>query len=75
MQQLRHKVTNDNQVGYEVTNDKQVRHGLTKKMPNGKVNAEIDANLKRVYSDALNETVPDRLKQLLEELRQKEPRQ
>lgn len=39
-----------------------------------KVREEIDANLKRVYSDALNEDVPDKLKQLLEELRKKEPK-
>lgn len=36
------------------------------------VREEINANLKRVYSDALNEDVPDRLKQLIEELRRKE---
>lgn len=34
---------------------------------------QIDENLRRVYQDALNEEVPDRLKQLLEQLRQKEP--
>ena len=33
---------------------------------------QIDANLKRVYQDALQEDVPDRFKQLLEQLRKKE---
>ncbi|MCU0911745.1 MAG: transcriptional regulator [Rhodobacteraceae bacterium] len=33
---------------------------------------QIDENLRRVYQDALNEEVPDRLKQLLEQLRAKE---
>lgn len=37
-----------------------------------RIREEIDANLKRVYNEALNEDVPDRLKQLLEELRKKE---
>ena len=32
----------------------------------------IDQNLKRVYDDALAQDVPDRFKQLLEQLRQKE---
>jgi uncharacterized protein YpiB (UPF0302 family) len=32
----------------------------------------IDQNLKRVYQDALQEEVPDRFKQLLEQLRQKD---
>jgi len=39
---------------------------------NSKINREIDANLKRVYSGLLEEDVPDRLKQLLAELRKKE---
>lgn len=37
-----------------------------------KVREEIDSNLKRAYSEALKEDVPDRLKQLLEQLREKE---
>ena len=53
----------------------ELRHDVTKNKPDSRIRAEIDENLKRVYSDALNETVPDRLKKLLEELRQKEPRQ
>lgn len=53
----------------------ELRYDVTREKQDGKVRAEIEANLKRVYSEALNETVPDRLKQLLEELRQKEPKQ
>lgn len=33
---------------------------------------QIDENLRRVYRDALEEEVPDRFKQLLEQLRKKE---
>lgn len=36
------------------------------------MNQQIDENLRRVYSDAANEPVPDRFAQLLEQLRQKE---
>ena len=32
---------------------------------------EIDANLRRVYSEFLDEEVPERLKRLIEELRKK----
>jgi hypothetical protein len=31
--------------------------------------AQIDENLKRVYQDALEQEIPDRLKELLEKLR------
>lgn len=34
--------------------------------------AQIDENLKRVYQEALEAEIPDRLKDLLEQLRQKE---
>ncbi len=37
-----------------------------------KVQEMIDENLRRVYEDALKEEVPDRFKQLLEQLKQKE---
>jgi hypothetical protein len=50
-------------------------HDVTRNKQDSKVRAEIDANLKRVYGEALNEAVPDRLTQLLEELRQKEQKQ
>nr|WP_168184063.1 NepR family anti-sigma factor [Pseudoruegeria sp. SK021] len=34
--------------------------------------SQIDENLKRVYREALEEDVPDRFKDLLEQLRKKE---
>lgn len=36
------------------------------------IRAQIDENLKRVYQSALEESVPDRFKQLLEQLKAKE---
>ena len=36
------------------------------------IKTQIDENLKRVYQEALDEEVPDRFKQLLEQLREKE---
>jgi len=33
---------------------------------------QIDENLRRVYSDAANEPLPDRFTQLLEQLREQE---
>jgi hypothetical protein len=46
----------------------------TMKQPSPTVAREIDENLKRVYSAALNEDVPDRFAQLLMQLREKEGR-
>lgn len=40
--------------------------------PKSRLRDQIDENLKRVYEDALREEVPDRFKQLLEQLRQKD---
>jgi hypothetical protein len=40
-----------------------------------KLQAQIDENLKRVYQEALEERVPDKFKELIEQLRQKEPKQ
>lgn len=37
-----------------------------------KLQQQIDENLKRVYQEALEEQIPDRFKDLLEQLRQKE---
>ena len=34
--------------------------------------AQIDENLKRVYDEALEKDVPDRFKELIEQLRRKE---
>ena len=50
----------------------QSRHAVEPDKKKTKVREEIDANLKRVYSDALKEDVPDKLKQLLAQLREKE---
>lgn len=40
-----------------------------------KLQAQIDENLKRAYQEALEEHIPDRFKELLEQLRQKESKQ
>lgn len=37
-----------------------------------KLQAQIDENLKRVYQEVLQEEIPDRFKDLLEQLRRKE---
>ncbi|WP_284164802.1 NepR family anti-sigma factor [Frigidibacter sp. SD6-1] len=37
-----------------------------------KLRAQIDENLKRVYQEALEERIPDHLRDLLDRLRQKE---
>lgn len=39
------------------------------KRRNSTLDAQIDENLKKAYSDVLNEQVPDRLTQLLEQLK------
>ncbi len=41
------------------------------KKPKDSIKRQIDENLKRIYDETLNEEVPDRFKQLLEQLRQK----
>lgn len=40
--------------------------------PQARLQDQIDENLKRVYNEALEEKVPDRLLALLEALRQKD---
>ncbi|MBC7140713.1 MAG: transcriptional regulator [Rhodobacteraceae bacterium] len=40
-----------------------------------KLQAQIDENLKKVYQEALDEKIPDRFKDLLEQLRKKEAKQ
>lgn len=45
---------------------------MTDKTDRPKVQAMIDENLRRVYDDALKEEVPDRFKDLIAKLRQKE---
>jgi hemerythrin-like domain-containing protein len=39
--------------------------------PKSKVRDQIDENLKRIYDETLKEEIPDRLTQLLEQLRKK----
>ncbi len=39
-----------------------------------RVTEQIDENLKRVYEDLLKEQVPDRFKQLLDKLKEKDRR-
>ena len=39
--------------------------------PKSKIRDQIDENLKRIYDETLNEQIPDRLTQLLEQLRKK----
>ena len=51
---------------------KKMYEAMTDKSNKPKVQAMIDENLRRVYDDALKEDIPDRFKQLLDELRQKE---
>lgn len=45
---------------------------VAEEQPRSRLRDQIDENLKRVYDDALKEEVPDRFKQLLEQLRQKD---
>jgi len=40
-----------------------------------KLRSQIDENLKRVYQEALDERIPDRFQDLLEQLRKKEAQQ
>jgi len=39
--------------------------------PKSKIMGQIDENLKRIYNETLNEQVPDKLMQLLDQLRKK----
>lgn len=45
---------------------------MASKKDSSGIKTQIDENLKRVYQEALDEEVPDRFKQLLEQLREKE---
>ena len=45
---------------------------MSKKRRNPKVDQQIDENLRRVYAEAAEEPVPDRFRQLLDQLRQQE---
>ncbi len=50
-----------------------MRLEMARKKDTSGLKAQIDENLKRVYEEALEEEVPDRFKELLEQLRKKEP--
>ncbi|PZR00170.1 MAG: transcriptional regulator [Cereibacter sphaeroides] len=39
-----------------------------------RLKAEIDENLRKIYHDLIDEEIPDRFKELLEQLRKKEPK-
>ena len=45
---------------------------MTRTTNTSRIEAEIDRNLRRAYDDVVNEDVPDRFTQLLNELRAKE---
>lgn len=45
---------------------------MSEEKPKSKIKEQIDQSLKRVYEDILNEEVPDRFKQLLAQLREKD---
>jgi Anti-sigma factor NepR len=44
---------------------------MAESTPKTNIKIQIDENLKRIYDETLNEEIPDRLKQLLEQLRLK----
>lgn len=46
--------------------------GMSQDKPTNPADDLIDANLRRVYDDVLNERVPDRFAKLLEQLQAKE---
>ncbi len=50
-------------------------HLMKQNSETAKLQAQIDENLKKVYQEALEEKIPDRFKDLLEQLRQKEAKQ
>jgi len=49
-----------------------MRLEMTQKKDTSGLKAQIDENLKRVYQEVLREEVPDKFKDLLEQLRKKE---
>jgi hypothetical protein len=52
--------------------DEKMHRAMAEEHPKSKLQEEIDQNLRRVYNDALSQDIPDRFKQLLEELRNRE---
>ncbi len=45
--------------------------GMSDNNPKSKIRDQIDENLKRIYDETLKEEIPDRLTQLLDQLRKK----
>lgn len=52
--------------------EKSVQIDMAQSKDKAGLKAQIDENLKRVYQETLDEKVPERFAQLLEQLRQKE---
>jgi predicted metal-dependent hydrolase len=57
---------------YKGGRQKKMFGSMTQDSAKSRVKEQIDKNLKRVYEDVLNEEVPDRFKDLLAQLRQKD---
>jgi hypothetical protein len=55
------------------TAQKKMSLNMANSDPKSKLRGQIDENLKRIYDETLNEQIPDRLTQLLDQLRQKLP--
>lgn len=53
-------------------NDGRDTGGMANKRRTSKLNQQIDENLRRVYSDTVEEPLPERFTRLLDQLRQKE---
>jgi hemerythrin-like domain-containing protein len=52
---------------------KKMYFDMSEKNSKSKVREQIDENLRRIYDETLKEDIPDRLTQLLDQLRQKAP--
>jgi hemerythrin-like domain-containing protein len=50
---------------------KKMYAGMPDSNPKSKIRDQIDENLKRIYDETLKEEIPDRLTQLLDQLRKK----
>jgi uncharacterized phage-associated protein len=50
---------------------KKMYSDMAESKPKAKVRDQIDENLRRIYAETLNEQIPDKLTQLLDQLRQK----
>jgi Anti-sigma factor NepR len=62
-------------VGFRVKSQgtsKNMQQEMTQDPTKARLKDQIDENLKRVYNDALKEEVPDRFKELLAKLKNKE---